>query len=226
MGTRHVIAVVKDGEYKLANYGQWDGYPEGQSISILAHLRKLGRSRFEKGLERLRWATGEDYESMDAHIQKADVNSMDFEEREKWFEEHYPNLIRDTGADIIPFIESLADRKEGEKVPVGNALEFVADCCCEWVYVIDLDRNTLEVYNGHLRHRPIERSDRFFFLIDKVEEAGEYPPKVTAVFSLDDLPTDEELLEQCPDIYEDDLVDDGAPAPFVRGNALLKRITG
>ena len=30
MGTRHLIAVQLDGEYKIAQYGQWDGYPEGK----------------------------------------------------------------------------------------------------------------------------------------------------------------------------------------------------
>lgn len=28
MGTRHLTAVVIDGDYKVAQYGQWDGYPE------------------------------------------------------------------------------------------------------------------------------------------------------------------------------------------------------
>lgn len=29
MGTRNLTAVYIDGEYKVAQYGQWDGYPEG-----------------------------------------------------------------------------------------------------------------------------------------------------------------------------------------------------
>ena len=27
MGTRNLTCVFKDGEYKVAQYGQWDGYP-------------------------------------------------------------------------------------------------------------------------------------------------------------------------------------------------------
>lgn len=38
MGTRHLIAAMIDGEYKLAQYGQWDGYPEGQGVDILDFL--------------------------------------------------------------------------------------------------------------------------------------------------------------------------------------------
>jgi len=28
MGTRNLTCVMKDGQYKVAQYGQWDGYPE------------------------------------------------------------------------------------------------------------------------------------------------------------------------------------------------------
>lgn len=38
MGTRHLIAAKVDGEYKLAQYGQWDGYPEGQGVAVLDFL--------------------------------------------------------------------------------------------------------------------------------------------------------------------------------------------
>ena len=48
MGTRHLICVVKDNEYKLAQYGQWDGYPEGQGVNILRFLRDFDRDVFEK----------------------------------------------------------------------------------------------------------------------------------------------------------------------------------
>lgn len=37
MGTRNLTAVYLDGQYKVAQYGQWDGYPEGQGHNG-AHL--------------------------------------------------------------------------------------------------------------------------------------------------------------------------------------------
>ena len=40
MGTRHTTAVKQNGEYKVAQYGQWDGYPEGAGVSILSFLKK------------------------------------------------------------------------------------------------------------------------------------------------------------------------------------------
>lgn len=48
MGTRHLIAVYKDGETKIAQYGQWDGYPQGAGLTILRFLETVDLSQFEK----------------------------------------------------------------------------------------------------------------------------------------------------------------------------------
>ena len=39
MGTRHLICAISDDEYRIAQYGQWDGYPEGQGAAILEFLK-------------------------------------------------------------------------------------------------------------------------------------------------------------------------------------------
>ncbi|HCQ9645363.1 TPA: hypothetical protein OMQ22_003603, partial [Acinetobacter baumannii] len=39
MGTRHLICVQHNNEYKVAKYGQWDGYPSGQGAGILEFLK-------------------------------------------------------------------------------------------------------------------------------------------------------------------------------------------
>ena len=35
MGTRNLTIVYYDGDYRVAQYGQWDGYPEGAGIEVL-----------------------------------------------------------------------------------------------------------------------------------------------------------------------------------------------
>jgi len=40
MGTRHLIFVWYKGKFHIAQYGQWDGYPEGQGIKIVRFLTK------------------------------------------------------------------------------------------------------------------------------------------------------------------------------------------
>ncbi len=35
MGTRHLIIVYYKGKYRIAQYGQWDGYPSGKQIEMV-----------------------------------------------------------------------------------------------------------------------------------------------------------------------------------------------
>jgi hypothetical protein len=41
MGTRNLTMVISKGEYKIAQYGQWDGYPSGQGSVVLNFLMNL-----------------------------------------------------------------------------------------------------------------------------------------------------------------------------------------
>ena len=46
METRHLTLVYKNGAFKVAQYGQWDGYPSGQGLTALKFLRSADLSRF------------------------------------------------------------------------------------------------------------------------------------------------------------------------------------
>ena len=41
MGTRHLIIVKNEGEVKVAQYGQWDGYPDGVGTDIVNFLHNI-----------------------------------------------------------------------------------------------------------------------------------------------------------------------------------------
>jgi hypothetical protein len=44
MGTRNLVAVQIDGQYKIAQYGQWDGYHSGKGLEVLEFLLVLHRT--------------------------------------------------------------------------------------------------------------------------------------------------------------------------------------
>lgn len=44
MGTRHLTMIYANGAYRVSQYGQWDGYPDGQGLTILTSLRGLDLS--------------------------------------------------------------------------------------------------------------------------------------------------------------------------------------
>lgn len=41
MGTRNLTMIYSNGEYKVAQYGQWDGYPEGLGVKLLNYLSQI-----------------------------------------------------------------------------------------------------------------------------------------------------------------------------------------
>lgn len=54
MGTRHLQTVIdKDGNMKLSQYGQWDGYPSGQGLDILRFLLLGNLEKYEKNLSKI-----------------------------------------------------------------------------------------------------------------------------------------------------------------------------
>ena len=63
MGTRNLTKVIdRNGEIKVAQYGQWDGYPSGQGVNALLHA--YNHQAIEKGLARVRFATDEELEAI------------------------------------------------------------------------------------------------------------------------------------------------------------------
>lgn len=61
MGTRNLTIVKLDGEYKVAQYGQWDGYPGGQGLRCLSFLRLLmDPEKFKAAVRNCRFGTQEE----------------------------------------------------------------------------------------------------------------------------------------------------------------------
>lgn len=190
MGTRHLTCVIKDGKYKIAQYGQWDGYPEGQGIGVLSFLRdSMNRELFEKKLNNVSWLTKEELEKrwIMAGADPADeLVSLDIAAN---FAILYPENSRDTGADVLNIVH---DRKESVKLV--NSIGFAKDSLfCEWAYVIDLDNDTLEVYRGFNR-TPLVKNDRFFFLQE--DDVEYYPVKLVITFALDNLPENSGFIRE------------------------------
>ena len=71
------------------------------------------------------------------------------------FNEQWPNLNRDYGARILDYVYW----NNGARVHLE--VEFAGDSLfCEWCYVIDLDNDTLEIYQG-FNKEPVPEGERF-----------------------------------------------------------------
>jgi len=180
MGTRNLTLVKKNNKYPVAQYGQWDGYKGGQGRTVLNFLKSWNRAEFEENLEKVSFITEEDAAEMNANLEKTG----------KEISELYPALSRDTAAEILQMIHN-----SPEGLKLSNRLNFASDSLfCEWAYLIDLDRNVLEVYEG-FNKGPLKETDHFYFLQKDKETKDEYFPIVlVASFPLDNLPENDDFV--------------------------------
>lgn len=188
MGTRNLTAVWLDGRYRIAQYGQWDGYPSGQGRTCLNFAREVltdnHKGRFIRKLRACRFLNDEELDELSAKISSGELKN---------WPEVYPELSRDTAAEILRMVY---ESENGLKL--RNSIDFAADSVfCEWAYVIDLDRGTFEVYKG-FNETPLEPGDRFYGLeTEAPKRAGPsttyYPVREVAEYELSSLPTFEEL---------------------------------
>ena len=128
MGTRHHQVVIdKDGNMKIAQYGQWDGYPEGQGIDILNYLRQGNLEKYQENLSKIPQITEEQEKEVD---------------KDKNWPTNYPYLSRDCGAKIHQMIED-------GKVPfVMHCSKEEADKWCEGFYTINFQDGTFTADYG------------------------------------------------------------------------------
>lgn len=190
MGTRNLTAVYCDGEYKVAQYGQWDGYPSCAGVSALKFAHSISdpynRNEFREKVRKCRWITEKEVDERNEKIKSGVI--------EDWAKV-WPELSRDTGVDVLGMV---MDSDDG--LVLQNSIDFAGDgLFCEWAWVIDLDKGTFEGYKG-FNKQPLSEEDRFSFL--KSEEDSEYyGVKLVKSYLLNDLPDSQTFLK---DFREDD----------------------
>lgn len=141
MGTRNITAVVLDGEYRVAQYGQWDGYPDSAGVKILEFCqsvlaKKSGRKAFAEKVSR--------------------ATFLSADECDKQRNAPTARFHRDTGSKILAEVW-----KSEEGLLLYNDINFVGDSLmCEWAYVVDLDKKTFEVFKG-FNKTPLADGERF-----------------------------------------------------------------
>lgn len=192
MGTRNLTVVVLDGEYKVAQYCQWDGYPSGVGLRVLDFIKnQMNVRKFKKALKGCSfvedsfienaWVKCEQNIEMGSNtlgetVRPKDVGSL--------FNLRHPEFNRDTGPEILKLIQALGPLK------LQNSINFAGDSLfCEWVYVLDLDKKVLEVYNGYTKKK--SKGERFSKLKG---QHGSQPIRLLKKFTFKSL-TRDKLLE-------------------------------
>lgn len=189
MGTRHLIAVQLDGQYKIAQYGQWDGYPDGQGVKVLRFIRDLALDSYAEFVAKVRATTFMTSEEIDAL--NADIAAGKYP---RGWSREFPHISRDAGGEILGMVAAAAPG-----LKLMDRIAFAGDSLfCEWAWVIDLDKRTLEAYRG-FNKRPVAEGERFHGWQESHPESDtnkDYQPvRFVTSWPLDGLPSDDQFLE-------------------------------
>ena len=136
MGTRNLTKVIdKDNVTRVAQYGQWDGYPSYTGTRILEFIKEHQiLDKIEKSLPKVEFVSGEYVEQI--------YNKMTSDDD---FSIAYPSLTRDTGCDILRVLVY-----SNGPIPVVDSSDFEQDdLFCEGVYTINYySRTFTSTYSG------------------------------------------------------------------------------
>ena len=140
MGTRN-LTVVKDsaGITKIAQYGQWDGYPSYSGVKALDFLRdEILREGLKQRLTLVEFISDEECDTIYKRFETTDWENKDFLNE-------YPGLHRDTGVDILVAVASATETLK----TVDNSDFRNDELFCEGVYEVDFKTNKfISTYGG------------------------------------------------------------------------------
>ena len=197
MGTRNFTGVIVGGKIKVAQYGQWDGMPEGQGITIINFLKnQLEAKIFISKLNKTRWATENEWhyfvdndwtlleDTKSDLYHKGQLHELNLLTIQKLNNKvKYPYMWRDHGAGILMMIQCAP---ENSNIVLHNSLtdneNYGVDC--EWAYILNLDTNTLKVYSVH-RNPLLPENEKFLYL------------GLMSSFDINNLPSEEEFIRLC-----------------------------
>jgi len=203
MGTRNLTCVIKGGDFRIAQYGQWDGYPEAAGRDILEFLNTPGN--IDKLRSRVDEVTFVSDEELDRRMQALGIGDSIVcgSEQEKLYKEKFRWVDRDLGRKVLNALVATTG-----PVDLMDSRTFAQDSLfCEWAYVVDLDRNVLEVYKG-FNHDASADAGVFARLQAKELKHNTEDPYYAVVlaksYSFDNLPTAQVMKEECdPEESED-----------------------
>jgi hypothetical protein len=132
MGTRNLTIVKNNlGETKIAQYGQWDGYPSYSGIQALEFLRdKYNQTLLNVKLDLVQFVGDEEVDTLYKQYESTDWENKDFLNA-------YPGLHRDTGIKILEVVaNATAPIKSVDNTEFANDTLF-----CEGIYEVDFSTN-------------------------------------------------------------------------------------
>ena len=185
--------VIKHKTPKVAQYSQYNGEPNITGMEILKFLSKTNLSEFKKKLNRIKFTNDDKINEINKVLDS--ICSNDLECITKSLKDNFPYITNEIGASIL---QSIMDSTEDEIWLVDRS-DFAANSLfCEWGYVVDLDNNTFEVYEG-FQKKPLDQTERFKYL--EKPDCEYFPISLFIEYNLNNLPTPKDFSNDFDGYY-------------------------
>lgn len=217
MGTRNLTMVIDQrGQTKIAQYGQWDGYPSGQGITILRFLRRQDNLKYlQDTLDNIKFYNKCD--DIDKYLKEYEARAPEWsnqpdnrtKEDKYWF--NYL-VSRDVGGKILQNIVdislNLLPAEHHKTIYLYDDSEFGKDSLmCEFVYIVNLQANKLIILDGFNTDK-LQEYQLFTTVQSEVDERCEgmsckyYGCRVLKTYSLSELPDNETFVNELDNLLE------------------------
>lgn len=165
MGTRHLVCVKLNGDYKVSQFGSMGGQPQAAGVGCLNHLKEIlvDVERFKRQLD---W-----------------VQLVQFEDNRPYDESVQVVIPAHTVLNVI--------NNTDKTIKFYPSIEYTGEYSCDWVYVIDLDDHSFKVYKGKNKDKSKEEKD--FAQYIPAKNLGYRAVALLNQYDFDKLPTVDEF---------------------------------
>jgi hypothetical protein len=172
MGTRHLVCVKFNQEYKVSQFGSMGGQPQGAGVGCLTHLKDIlsDLERFKKQLNFVHFIPADDEE-----------------------------VINTEATFVLPAHTVLKVVNEIEKdIKLYPSIEYAGESSCNWVYVVDLDDHSFKVYKGKNKDESKEAKEFTQYIPEN--NAGYRAVALLNRYDLDNLPNIDDFKKYHDDL--------------------------
>lgn len=168
MGTRGLSMVMSNGEFKVAQYGQFDNYPSGAGYDTVKFINSPNfiSKDFKDKVDKLEKFTNNELRHIDEARYSGKISSCYI---------LFPQLDRNTGPNIFNLINRGIVKKIVDSIEFAYKTHYLG---CEWGWCINLDTNCLDCYKGY-QDEPLTPEQPFYKYQSSMDESNKgYPIKL------------------------------------------------
>ena len=174
MGTRHLVCIKLNEEYKVSQYGGMSGHPQIAGVGCLNHLNDI-LPHLDIFKEKLKF-----------------VELVEYDEDNPYNDEIQVTIPTHTVISVV--------YKTEQPLKFYPNIAYAGEFSCDWVYVIDLDEHLFKVYKG--KNKDAEKEEKAFAQYVPEKNAGYRAVALLQAYPFNNLPDIDDFKQYYDDLEQ------------------------